>query len=122
MRAVDKKQLIYSLWPKLEVEKRLHCGTTMFIIKAFKDVDSLLEHGWHWRGLNEAGDFCYVLLHSVEYYNYPKRPLKEFLPSTCSTSSNSTMIERELGYGLIFPFVRGDGVPSQFGTDCDIFD
>ena len=100
---------------RLGIEKRVHRGTTKLTIKTYKDLDPLLEKDWHWRGLNEAGDFCYVLLHTVEFYIYHKRSLKEFFPSM-------TTIERDLGYGLIFSFVRGDGVPSQFGTDHNIFD
>ena len=51
------------------------CGTrkgsgkrVRYTIQEYKALDSILGKGWHWRGLNQAGDFCYVILDSIEYY------------------------------------------------------
>ena len=102
---------------RLGMEKRVCCGIRRYTIRAYSDIDSLLDKGWHWRGLNEAGDYCYVILDSVEFYLYRKRPLQEFFPSSPSCYS----CDRDQGYGLVFTFVRGDGLASDFGRNQEIF-
>ena len=102
---------------RLGMEKRVCRGIRRYTIRAYSDIDSLLDKGWHWRGLNEAGDYCYVILDSVEFYLYRKRPLQEFFPSSPSCYS----CDRDQGYGLVFTFVRGDGLASDFGRNQEIF-
>ena len=99
------------------MKKRLHYGTQRFTVKSYKDLYPLLGKGWHWRGLNEAGDFCYVMLTTIEFYLHRKKPLKEFFPPSYAVPSSI----RDTGYGLTFTFVRGDGTPSEFGTSTAIF-
>ena len=66
-----------------------------YTIRAYSDIDSLMEKGWHWRGLNQSGDYCYVILDSVEFYLYCKKPLKIFYP-------DGSCCNRDQGYGLVF--------------------
>lgn len=40
----------------------------MYKIEDYKDLNHLLVDGWHWHGLNEVGDFCYIVHDSVEFY------------------------------------------------------
>lgn len=102
---------------KVGTKKRVYYKQQRYSIKSYKDLDPLLGSGWHWRGLNEAGDFCFVILTTLEYYIKHKKPLKEFFPPTSKVHSAT----RDLGYTLVLTFVRGDGTPSQFGTSKDIF-
>ena len=102
---------------RIGIKKRKHYGQQRYTIKSYKDLDPLLGSNWHWRGLNEAGDFCYVMLPTLEFWLKHKKPLKEFLPPTHEVRSST----RDLGFSLMFTFVRGDGISSQFGTNTDIF-
>ena len=49
----------------------------VYSITRFQD---LLGINWHFQGINVNGNFCYVILNTVEYYLYHRRSLKEFLP------------------------------------------
>uniref|UniRef100_A0A1X7SIF6 Tudor-knot domain-containing protein n=1 Tax=Amphimedon queenslandica TaxID=400682 RepID=A0A1X7SIF6_AMPQE len=99
---------------KLGTEKCVSRRIKKYAIRAYSDIDSLMENGWHWRGLNESGDYCYVILDSVEFYLYCKKPLKQYYP-------DGSYCNRDQGYGLVFTFVRGDGIATDFGTNPDIF-
>lgn len=91
--------------------------TERYKIHQYKDLNTLLSTNWHWRGLNVNGDFCYVILDTVEYYLYRRQPLKEYVPS----EGGPLLQHRDLGYTLVFQSVRGDGTSSDFGTDSSIF-
>ena len=60
----------------------------------------------------------YVVLQTVEFYMYKRRPIKEYVHA-----SDGTIVPlcREPGYNLIFSFVRGRGNASTFGKDSAIF-
>ena len=93
------------------------CGTEKRSVKRYKitkyqDLIHLLGISWHFRGLNQNGDFCYVIL-STEFYLYKRRPLKEYTP-------DKTLTTRSIGYMLVLCFVKGNGTPFQFGTNKDI--
>ena len=45
--------------------KRRVIGVNHYTIDAFSDLDSLLGSNWHYRSLNSAGDFCYVMVGPV---------------------------------------------------------
>ena len=102
---------------RVGVKKRVYFGKQRYSLVSYNDLDSLLGAGWHWRGLNEADDFCYVILDTLEFYIYHRKPLTEFFPLSYDYSS----IMCDLGYCLVFTFIRGDGTASQFGTDKAIF-
>ena len=71
------------------------------------------------RGINPKGDFCYVILSTLEYYLHKREPLKEYFPSDGSDEFNLKV--RDLGYMLVLVFVRGDGTREEFGNNSDIF-
>ena len=92
-------------------------GVQRYTISCYKDLNDLLGADWHVRGINVNGDFCYVILQTIEFYLYHRRPIKEYVPKNGQTLE----ITRELGYGLTFSLIRGDGTPNKFGTDTTIF-
>ena len=100
-------------------EKRCVQGVQRFSITRFQDLNSLLGLNWHFRGINVNGDFCYVILNTVEYYLYHRRPLKEFMPSL--TTEGYRAVLRDMGDMLVFTFVRGDGTSNRFGNDPQVF-
>ena len=78
----------------------------------------MLGHNWHYRGSNSAGDFCFVIRETVEFYLCRKRPLIQYIPNG---NQNPTRVSTPQGYALVFKYVRGDGTPSQFGKLDDVF-
>lgn len=99
------------------VKKRYIRGIQRFCIQKYQDLNGLLGKDWHFRGLNSNGDFRYIILSTVEFYLYNRRPIKEYFPS----DSCPEPLERTLGNMLVFTFVKGDGTPAQFGKDRNIF-
>lgn len=93
-------------------------GIQRYTITKFQDLNPLLGVNWHYRGININGDFCHVILNTVEFYLHRRRSLKEFVPSA---DNEVREICRRTGDMLVFCFVKGDGTPAQFGTDKTIF-
>lgn len=87
-------------------------------IAEFSDLDQLLGKGWHFRGLNLAGDYCYVYPGTTEYYLRRRRPIIQFLPTSSGVPFKTSIPQ---GYMLHFTFVRGDGTPFDFGKNTSIF-
>jgi len=87
-------------------------------IAQFSDLDELLGKGWHFRGLNPAGDYCYVYPGTAEYYLRRRRPITHFLPTDNGVPAKASIPQ---GYMLYFTFVRGDGTPFDFGKNNSIF-
>ncbi len=85
-----------------------------YTIDVYSDLDSLLGSNWHYRGLNSAGDFCYVMFN---FYLYHKRPLIHYIEK----ENKPVKVCVPQGYTLVFQYVRGDGPPSQFGNVDNIF-
>ncbi len=85
---------------------REHYRTECFRIHEYRDLNPLGKD-WHWRGFNCNGDYCYVVLNTVEYYLYRRQPLKEYVPA----EAGPLLQLRELGYTLVFQFVQGVMVP-----------
>ena len=98
-------------------ELRHFCGVQRYKITKYADLNPLLGQNWHLHGINSNGDFCYVILSTLEYYLHKCEPLKEYFPSA-SGSENFILKPRDLGDMLTFIFVRGDGTREEFG---DIF-
>ena len=86
-------------------------------ITLFDDLDSLFGRNWQYRGLNELGDFCYVINETVDFYLYKKRPLIQYIDQ----EGIPTKVSVPRGYALIFKFVHGDGTASHFGKLSGIF-
>ena len=89
-----------------------------YTISTYKDLNRLLGVDWHVRGINENGDFCYVILDTLVFYLYHRRPLVEYAPTSVGTAME---VKRDCGHALVFSFVRGDGTPERFGNDSAIF-
>lgn len=99
------------------VKSRNYRGIQRYKINKYEDLNPLLGDNWHVRGLNAAGDFCYVILDTIEFYLYKRRPLIDYVPSADGTAETKI----ELGHNLVFTFVRGDGTASDFGRIPHIF-
>lgn len=48
-------------------EKRCVRGIPHYTISKYEDLNGLLGSNWHYRGININGDFCYVVLNTVEF-------------------------------------------------------
>ena len=99
-------------------ETRTVKGNTYYKINTYKDLDELLGHNWHYRGINSAGDFCYVMLDTIEYHLYRRNPLIHYVPDE---NGRPIQVKTPQGHALVFTFVMGDGVASDFGKSGDIF-
>ncbi len=49
-----------------------------YTIQRYSDLEDLLGKRWHLRGSNKAGDYCYVILDTVEFYIYDRKPLVDY--------------------------------------------
>ena len=56
-------------------------GAKHYRITCYSELAPLLGHNWHYRRLNIAGDFCYVILETVNYYLYQRRPMVHYIPN-----------------------------------------
>ena len=81
-------------------------GHEIFTIRRYADLEPLLGEGWHIRGLNDSLDFCYVNLHTVQFYLHQRKDIVEYTPEGTKTIHG--------GLVLIFRFVRMDGVHRQW--------
>ena len=105
---------------RLGTAKRNVRGVQHYSISAFQYLNPLLGVDWHFRGLNVNGDFCYVILSTVEFYLYRRRSMKEYVP-VISPDLQVLSKDRNLDDMLIISFVKWNGTPDQFGTKKDIF-
>jgi hypothetical protein len=76
-------------------------------------LSHILGNKWFERIINISGDFCYVVAGTVRFWLTEKRPLKEFF------YFGDYLLEHQISNDLllIFNFVRGDGVKTQYNTD-----
>jgi len=95
-------------------------GIQQFKLQRYDDLDHLLGDNWHYRGINDRGDYGFVILDSVEYYLSKRRTITEYSPSAQS-SGEITAHKIDTGYSLKFSFIRGYGNRSTFGRDRSIF-
>lgn len=91
---------------------------TWYRITQYSDLDDILGKGWHFRGLNSAGDFCFVVPGTTEYYLRCRRPMNHFIPDNNGVPVKTCIPQ---GYSLHLTFIRGDGTPSDFGKNSTIF-
>lgn len=92
-------------------------GIDHYAIRNYSDLDSLFGRNWHYRGLNQLGDFCYVICETVDYYLYKKRPLIQYVEQ----QGAPTKVSVPRGYALVFKFIRGDGTATEFGKLSNVF-
>ena len=80
--------------------------------------DDILGDRWYIRGLNLEGDFCFIIPGSVKFYLKHYKGKVDF-----QMQSDGTVLKKTYGKGckLIFSFVRGDGISTQWNeviTKC----
>ena len=91
--------------------KEMKGGNEIYSIVHYGDLDAVLGPKWFIRGLNDAGDFCYIILNTARFYLRKKLPLIDYQPH--EDGQIRKMVYSQ-GYSLVFTFVRGDGVPSDY--------
>ena len=97
-------------------------GVQYYSIRHYRDLNHLLGRNWHFRGINELGDYGYVIQDSVQFYVKRGKRLTEYVPS--SNGSSSITISKctvDTGYFLHFCFTEGYGDKTTFGKDRNIF-
>ena len=93
-------------------KQRLYRGITRYTITDYSDLDHLLGKNWHFRGLNDKGDFCYAICESVCYYLKQMRSIVDY----AKCGDNFKAINHIGGKCVVFMFVRGDGNRSNYDT------
>lgn len=73
-----------------------------FTVKSFTDLNEYLGKGWHYRILNAAGDFCFIIPGSLWFWLYERRPLTEF-----ATDGSEKITHR--GFVFSMRFVKDNG-------------
>ena len=102
----DKKVFCQGLQRK-GTESRIVRGITYYKICTYKDLDELLGHSWHYRGINLADDFCYVVQDTVEYHLNRRKPLIQYVQDE---NGKPVLSKAPQGHALIFSFVRGEHI------------
>ena len=92
--------------------KKVQRGLEIYTITKYADLDDLLGQKWFVRGFNKNGDFCYAILDTIHFYLRARRPLVEYKPTNDSATPKKCVYSQ--GYSLVFSFIRGDGVVSDF--------
>ena len=84
---------------------------TKYTLSSLTKLDDILGRRWYIRGLNTAGDFCYVKPGTVNYYLKYSKGRTEY-----QLKSDGTLASGMFGHGyrLLFKFIREDGTASQW--------
>jgi len=93
-------------------------GISQYKLTHLRDLNELLGKGWHYRGINKAGDYSYVTPGTVRYRLYKRRSITHYVPNSNGQPMKSHIPQ---GHMLNFTFVRGNGTPSDFGTNPNVF-
>ena len=85
-------------------------SSEVYIIAQYRDLNEILGDNWHFRVVNEAGDFSYAILESIAFHYCTSRPLLEYdvEKKDDGTLSLSPVYIEQSG-SVVFTFVRGDG-------------
>jgi len=76
-------------------------GCMRYKINKFSGLDTLLGKGWHFRGINEHGDYAHVDLQSVEFYLSKQCKFVEYTPPQ-SADGTIQKVHTDVGYSLSF--------------------
>ena len=93
-------------------------GVMHYSLSSYSDLNPILGKNWHVKGINEAGDCCYVILETVRFFLRRRRQQVEHIPDSAS-EHGTIRIEKEQGYLLVFTFVRGDGLYTDL---CNMYE
>ena len=88
-----------------------HC--MYYKIRSYKDLNWLLGKNWHIRGINDKGDFCYVICHSVRFHLKQMKPIIDFRKD----GEDFKAVSYSSSKSLVFTFVCGDGVEREYRHD-----
>ena len=100
------------------IPSRQVAGNQYYKIRHYQDLNHLLGSHWHYRGLNENGDYCYAALETIQYYIRRRPSLMEYFPGDINSSVSSSKIDT--GYIVCFCFVCKYGNATTFGRDKTI--
>lgn len=97
-----------SLTPKRSSRRQV------YTVPILSRLDDILGHRWYIRGINTAGDFCYVTPDTVKFYLKHCKCKIEYQMQDDGTLMKS-WYDQGL-YHLTFQFIRGDGTCSQWSS------
>ena len=94
-----------------EVAKPLSERGTMerYKILQYSDLDNVLGQKWHFRVVNEAGDFSYVILETLSFYLTKGKPILDYSVEKKEDTFTFKPFFIEQCNFIIFKFIRGDG-------------
>ena len=86
---------------------------SVYSIQHMTQFEDLLGNRWYIRGLNAAGDFCFVTPGTVRFYLREKKGRIDY-----QLKSDGTLFQEYFGKGvqLVLSFIRGDGTLAQWNT------
>jgi len=84
---------------------------TVYSVSLLTTLDDILGQRWYIRGINQAGDFCYVKPGTVRYQLKFIKGRSDFQILEDGTLKEYTYGQR---YQLTFKFIRIDGIVSQW--------
>lgn len=88
------------------VPRTKHSKRQVYTLSKISNLNDILGERWYIRGLNSAGDFCYVKPGTVEFYLQYLSGKIDYQLSSDGTLNKSSF---GVGYNLVFAFVREDG-------------
>ena len=85
----------------------------VYSLGSLSKLDDLLGKRWYIRGINVAGDFCYIEPSTVSFYLKQSKPKPDF-----QLKDDGTLTKRYFGIQnqLVFQFVRNDGTARQWNS------
>ena len=100
-------------YPGGGVVKSRKWSTEMYDLSSLSKLDDLLGERWYIRGLNEAGDFCYVQPDTVRFYlKAPQQKVDYQLQQDGTIKMQYYGIE----HCLVFKFVGSDGTVAEWSS------
>ena len=99
-----------SMLPRNE-QAHVHCKRNVYTVSNLSKFDDLLGERWYIRGLNTAGDFCYIIHNTVRFYLKHTKGKVDY-----QLLNDGSLVKRYYGkgYQLVFSFIRGDGISSTW--------
>lgn len=93
------------------VNRNSKCKRQVYKVQDLAKLNDLLGDRWHIRGLNAAGDFCYVMHDTMKLYMKQSQGRPDY-----QLLDDGTMVKTYFGRQkqLVIFFIRGDGVASQW--------
>ena len=104
--SLDSLVVRSSMVPSCEQRKK-----KIYTLLNLSKFDDILGERWYIRGLNMAGDFCYVMHNTVRFYLKCNGGKIDY-----QLLNDGSIIKQYFGkgYHLVFSFVREDGVCAQW--------